>query len=160
MFFGQLHSLRNGFTAYNVISPAGRARCHRRSLEAVASRGPPMKFASACTVPSVGIVTTHNAIRVLSSSIKRKLRRRSAIEPVIGHMKIDGRLSRCQRHRKRHTHRRRPQSFARSRLRALLRPILIALWQVFAAIPVVSKETARWLQAGGQSPIGDIRFTT
>ena len=23
-------SLRNGFTAYNVISPAGRARCHRR----------------------------------------------------------------------------------------------------------------------------------
>ena len=30
MFFGQLHSLRNGFTAYNVISPAGRARCHRR----------------------------------------------------------------------------------------------------------------------------------
>ena len=55
-----------------------------------------MKFASACTVPSVGIVTTHNAIRVLSSSIKRKLRRRSAIEPVIGHMKIDGRLGRCR----------------------------------------------------------------
>ena len=50
-----------------------------------------MKFTSACTVPSVGIVTTHNAIRVLSSSIKRKLRRRSAIEPVIGH-KIDGHL--------------------------------------------------------------------
>ena len=58
-----------------------------------------MKFASACTIPSVGIVTTHNAIRVLSSSIKRKLRRRSAIEPVIGHLKIDGRLGRCQRHR-------------------------------------------------------------
>jgi hypothetical protein len=31
------HSLRNGFTAYNVISPAGRARCHRRPSEALAS---------------------------------------------------------------------------------------------------------------------------
>ena len=27
--------------------------------------------------------------------IKRELRRRSAIEPVIGHMKIDGHLGRC-----------------------------------------------------------------
>jgi IS5 family transposase len=27
--------------------------------------------------------------------IKRELRRRSAIEPVIGHMKIDGNLGRC-----------------------------------------------------------------
>ena len=144
MFFGQLHSLRNGFTAYNVISPAGRARCHRRSLEAVASRGPPMKFTSACTVPSVGIVTTHNAIRVLSSSIKRKLQRRSAIEPVIGH-KMDGHLGlghfegREGDAAKGHTHRRRPQSSARSRLRTLLRPILIALWQVFAAIPATTK---------------------
>src|SRR3954471_5126864 len=33
-----LFSLRNGFTAYGVISPAGRARCHRRPLEALASR--------------------------------------------------------------------------------------------------------------------------
>src|SRR4249919_3114425 len=31
------HSLRNGFTAYNVISPAGRARCHRHPSEALAS---------------------------------------------------------------------------------------------------------------------------
>ena len=27
---GIRHSLRNGFTAYIVLSPAGRARCHRR----------------------------------------------------------------------------------------------------------------------------------
>jgi len=27
---GIRHSLRNGFTAYVVLSPAGRARCHRR----------------------------------------------------------------------------------------------------------------------------------
>jgi hypothetical protein len=31
------HSLRNGFTAYNVISPVDRACCHRRSAEALAS---------------------------------------------------------------------------------------------------------------------------
>jgi hypothetical protein len=31
------HSLRNGFTAYNVISPADRACCHRRPSEALAS---------------------------------------------------------------------------------------------------------------------------
>ena len=31
------HSLRNGFTAYNVISPVDRACCHRRSSEALAS---------------------------------------------------------------------------------------------------------------------------
>ena len=34
---GHPTSLRNGFTAYNVISPAGRARCHRRPSEALAS---------------------------------------------------------------------------------------------------------------------------
>jgi hypothetical protein len=31
------HSLRNGFTAYIVISPADRACCHRRPSEALAS---------------------------------------------------------------------------------------------------------------------------
>jgi IS5 family transposase len=69
--------------------------------------------------------------RGVFGTIKRERPRRSAIEP----MKIDGHLGRCQRRRKRHTHHRRPQSSARSRLRALLRPILIALWQVFGAIP-------------------------
>jgi transposase, IS5 family len=52
--------------------------------------------------------------------IKRELRRRSAIEPVMGHMKTDGHLGR--RHLKgregdaRHTHRRRPPSSPCSRL--------------------------------------------
>ena len=31
----------------------------------------------------------------MSSSIKRKLRRRSAIEPIIGHLKAEGHLGRC-----------------------------------------------------------------
>ena len=80
-------------------------------------------------------------------------------------MKIDGHLGRChfegrEGNAANVTLTAAGQSSARSRLRALLRPILLALWQVFAAIPAVSKETARWLQAGGQSPIGDIRQTT
>jgi IS5 family transposase len=76
--------------------------------------------------------------------IKREPGRRSAFEPVIGH-KIDGHVGRFHFEgregdaAKGHTHRRRPQSSARFRLRALLRPILIALWQVFAAIPASAR---------------------
>jgi transposase, IS5 family len=33
--------------------------------------------------------------RGVTRSIKQKLKRRSAIEPIIGHMKTDGRLDRC-----------------------------------------------------------------
>lgn len=33
--------------------------------------------------------------RELTPALQRDLRRRSAIEPMIGHMKTDGRLSRC-----------------------------------------------------------------
>ena len=75
--------------------------------------------------------------------IKRELRRRSAIEPVIGHMKIDGHLGRCHLkgregdaaniiltavgHNLRHV---------LAWLRALLRLlILLALWRTFAASP-------------------------
>ena len=76
--------------------------------------------------------------------IKRELRRRSAIEPVIGHMKTDGHLGRCHLKGREgdaanvtltavgHNLRR-----VLAWLRALLRPILIALWQAFAAIPAV-----------------------
>ena len=76
--------------------------------------------------------------------IKRELRRRSAIEPVIGHMKTDGHLGRCHLKGREgdaanvtltavgHNLRR-----VLAWLRALLRLILIALWQAFAAIPAV-----------------------
>ena len=78
--------------------------------------------------------------------IKRELRRRSAIEPVIGHMKIDGHLGRCHLKGRDgdaanviltavgHNLRR-----VLSWLRALLRLILLALWQAFAPMP-----TVRW----------------
>jgi len=78
--------------------------------------------------------------------IKRELQRRSAIEPVIGHMKTDGHLGRCHLKGREgdaanvtltavgHNLRR-----VLAWLRALLRLILIALWQAFAAIPA-----ARW----------------
>jgi IS5 family transposase len=33
--------------------------------------------------------------RNMTTSLKRKLKRRSAIEPTIGHMKTEGRLNRC-----------------------------------------------------------------
>jgi hypothetical protein len=51
--------------------------------------------------------------RGISGLIKRELRRRSAIEAVIGHMKNDGHLGRCylngRRCGQRYPHRRRPQ---------------------------------------------------
>ena len=51
--------------------------------------------------------------RGVSGLIKRELRRRSAIEAVIGHMKNDGHLGRCylngRRCGQRYPHRRRPQ---------------------------------------------------
>ena len=40
-------------------------------------------------------VLTSGSRRGLTPALKRLLRRRSAIEPDIGHMKTDGRLSRC-----------------------------------------------------------------
>ena len=76
--------------------------------------------------------------------IKRELRRRSAIEPVIGHMKIDGHLGRCHLKGRKgdaanviltaagHNLRR-----VLAWLRALLRLILLALWQPFAPTPAV-----------------------
>ena len=53
--------------------------------------------------------------RGVFGAIKRELRRRSAIEPVIGHVKAEGHLGRCysqgnrRRRRQRHPHRCRPQ---------------------------------------------------
>ncbi|MEH2545697.1 hypothetical protein V1283_002342 [Bradyrhizobium sp. AZCC 2262] len=73
--------------------------------------------------------------------IKRELRRRSAIEPVIGHMKSDGHLGRCHLKGRDgdaanviltavgHNLRR-----VLAWLRALLRQILLALWPPLAAI--------------------------
>jgi hypothetical protein len=60
--------------------------------------------------------------RGVFGAIKRELRRRSAIEPVIGHMKAEGHLGRCypqgkrRRRSQRHPHRRRPQPAPRPRL--------------------------------------------
>jgi transposase, IS5 family len=76
--------------------------------------------------------------------IKRELQRRSAIEPVIGHMKSDGHLGRCHLKGREgdaanviltavgHNLRR-----VLAWLRALPRLILLALWQPFAALPAV-----------------------
>ena len=70
--------------------------------------------------------------------IKRELRRRSAIEPVIGHMKTDGHLGRCHLKGREgdaanviltavgHNLRR-----ILAWLRDLLRLILLALWRAF-----------------------------
>ena len=78
--------------------------------------------------------------------IKRELRRRSAIEAVIGHMKNDGHLGRC------HLKGREGDAanviltavghnlrLVLAWLRGLLRLILLALWQAFAPMP-----TVRW----------------
>ena len=52
---GIRHSLRNGFTAYIVLSPAGRARCHRR----------PRKLASHELDASIGASGPHDfAVRI------------------------------------------------------------------------------------------------
>jgi IS5 family transposase len=76
--------------------------------------------------------------------IKRELKRRSAIEPVIGHMKTDGHLGRCYLKDREgdaanviltavgHNLRR-----VLAWLRALLSLILLALWHPFAAMPAV-----------------------
>ena len=76
--------------------------------------------------------------------IKRELRRRSAIEPVIGHMKIDGHLGRCHLKGRQgdaanviltavgHNLRR-----VLAWLRVLLRLILLALWQAFVPMPAL-----------------------
>ncbi len=76
--------------------------------------------------------------------IKRELRRRSAIEPVIGHMKSDGHLGRCHLKGREgdaanviltavgHNLRR-----VLAWLRALLRLILFALWQAFVLMPAL-----------------------
>jgi transposase, IS5 family len=76
--------------------------------------------------------------------IKRELRRRSAIEPVIGHMKTDGHLGRCHLKGREgdaanviltavgHNLRR-----ILAWLRDLLRLILLALWRAFAPVPAV-----------------------
>ena len=73
--------------------------------------------------------------------IERELRRRSAIEPVIGHMKTDGHLGRCYLKGREgdaanvvlsaigHNLRR-----VLAWLKALLRLILVALWMAFAAM--------------------------
>jgi len=123
-----------------------------------------MKFTSACTVPSVGIVTTHNAIRVLSSSIKRKLRRRSAIEPVIGH-KIDGHLGLGHfegREGDAETSHSPPSAtiFGAFSAEDSAAPDPDRSMAGIRRHPGNRKETARGLQAGGPSPIGDIPFTT
>jgi IS5 family transposase len=77
--------------------------------------------------------------------IKRELRRRSAIEPVIGHMKTDGHLGRC------HLKGREGDAAnviltavgynlrrVLAWLRALLRLILLTLAQAFASLPAVT----------------------
>ena len=76
--------------------------------------------------------------------IERELRRRSAIEPVIGHMKTDGHLGRCHLKGREgdaanvvltaigHNLRR-----VLAWLKALLRLILVARWMAFAAMPLV-----------------------
>jgi IS5 family transposase len=82
--------------------------------------------------------------------IKRELRRRSAIEPVIGHMKTDGHLGRCHLKGRQgdaanviltavgHNLRR-----VLAWLRALLRLILLALWRAFAAVSAVRSASKR-----------------
>ena len=80
--------------------------------------------------------------RGVFGAIQRELRRRSAIEPVIGHMKIEGHLGRCHLKGRDgdaanviltavgHNLRR-----VLAGLRALLRLIMLALWRAFAALP-------------------------
>jgi IS5 family transposase len=82
--------------------------------------------------------------RGVSGVIKRELKRRSAIEPVIGHMKTDGHLGRCHLKGRDgdaanviltavgHNLRR-----VLAWLRALLCLILIAMWPPFAATPAI-----------------------
>jgi hypothetical protein len=83
---------------------------------------------------------------VAADSPSSLLRRRSAIEPVIGHMKTDGHLGRCHLKGREgdaanviltavgHNLRR---ILAWLRVRALLRLILLALWRAFAPVPAV-----------------------
>jgi len=80
--------------------------------------------------------------RGVFGAIQRELRRRSAIEPVIGHMKIEGHLGRCHLKGRDgdaanviltavgHNLRR-----VLAWLRALLRLIMLALWRAFATPP-------------------------
>ena len=76
--------------------------------------------------------------------IKRELKRRSAIEPVIGHMKNDGHLGRCYL-KGRHgdaanvilTAVGYNLRLVLAWLKTLLRLILIALWQLFVTMPSV-----------------------
>ena len=82
--------------------------------------------------------------RGVFGTIERELRRRSAIEPIIGHMKSDGHLGRC--HLKGHEgdainviltaagfNLRRVLAW----LRALLSSFLIALWRIVAISPAL-----------------------
>lgn len=100
------------------------------SIRAMAATQWPSLNTSPCPARSVGVFGV----------IKRELRRRSAIEPVIGHMKSEGHLGRCHLKGRdgnaanialsavgHNLHR------VLAWLRILLRPILIALWRRLTA---------------------------
>src|SRR5712691_1012364 len=73
---GTRHPLRNGFTAYAVLSPATNSSCHRRRrilrlLDPVGS-----ELATADLAPATGVRTTRFC---------RTLKRRSSCAPEIAH---------------------------------------------------------------------------
>jgi len=73
---GIRHPLRNGFTAYAVLSPATNSSCHRRrrSLRLLNPVG--FELATADLAPATGVRTTRFC---------RTLKRRSSCTPVIAH---------------------------------------------------------------------------
>ncbi len=48
-----------------------------------------------CKVKGVEVIHTGLSKKRMSRAMRKKLRRRRAIEPIIGHMKSDGKLGRC-----------------------------------------------------------------
>ncbi len=48
-----------------------------------------------CKVKGVDVIHTGLSKKRMSRAMRKKLKRRSAIEPIIGHMKSDGKLGRC-----------------------------------------------------------------
>src|SRR6266478_5432874 len=69
-------SLRNGFTAYFVLSPATNSSCHRHRRIRGSSNPVELDFASASLTPATGARTTR---------LHRPLKRRSSCTPLIAH---------------------------------------------------------------------------
>ena len=77
-----------------MVTPCGTSSTAPRHSPAVRSNGPMSTRDTAATTHKTPVASSSPARSAMSCAIKRELRRRSAIEPIIRHLKADGHLGR------------------------------------------------------------------